>query len=213
MIIDDDKADDVITPEGVVPFAISRAQAEQKFKQWLDSLWFAPTLLKMESHLKQFSGIYRPYWTYDAHTISHWSGERGDYYWVTETYTVVENGQNVTKTRQVRHTRWSFCSGVYQDFFDDVLVRAGKTEDRSRNYDLNGLKRYSPEYLSGFGAERYSISCEDGWRSAKTIDDSIYGSVRGEIGGDEQRVQGINTAYNGITYNTSAPVWINSYSI
>ena len=213
MITDDDKVDDVITPEGVVPFAISRAQAETKFAQWLAALWFAPGALNGESHLKQFQGIYRPYWTYDAHTMSHWTGERGDYYYVTETYTTVENGQNVTKTREVRHTRWSFCSGVYQDFFDDVLVRAGKTDDRSRDYDLKGLKHYSPEYLSGFGAERYSISVEDGWQAAKkTIDGSIYNSVRWEIGGDEQRVQGINTAYSGITYkHILLPVWINSY--
>jgi predicted RNA-binding Zn-ribbon protein involved in translation (DUF1610 family) len=213
MITDDDKADDVITPEGVVPFAITRAQAESKFIQWMASLWFAPEALKSESHLKQFQGIYRPYWTYDAHTMSHWTGERGVYYYVTETYTAVENGQNVTRTREVRHTRWTPCSGVYQDFFDDVLVRAGKTEDRSKDYDLKGVRHYESEYLSGFGAERYSLSVEDGWQTAKkAIDGSIYNSVRGQIGGDEQRVQGVQTAYSGITYkHILLPVWINSY--
>ena len=215
MITDDDATvgQEVITPEAVVAFAITRQQAENKFTQWLSALWFAPSALKSESHLKQFQGIYRPYWTYDSHTMSHWAGERGDYYYVTETYTEIENGQQVTRTRQVRHTRWSFCSGVYQDFFDDVLVRAGKTVDRSREYDLKALKHYGPEYLSGFGAERYSISVEDGWTEAKkVIDGSIYKSVCGQIGGDEQRVQQINTAYSGITYkHILLPVWINSY--
>ena len=215
MITDDDKAPgkEVITPEAVMPFAITRKQAEGKFTEWLSSLWFAPGLLKSDSHLKEFQGIYKPFWTYDSHTVSDWAGERGDYYYVTETYTEVENGQQVTKTRQVRHTRWSFCSGVYQDFFDDVLVAAGKTEDKSKDYDLKVLKPYEPEYLSGFGAERYALSLEDGWqRAKKVIDDSIYGSVCTQIGGDEQRVKQITTAYNGIMYkHILLPIWINSY--
>src|SRR5437773_880667 len=78
MLTDDDKVDDVITPEGVVAFAISRPQAENIFTKWLAALWFAPSALTSESHLKQFQGIYRPYWTYDSHTMSHWTGERGD---------------------------------------------------------------------------------------------------------------------------------------
>ncbi len=215
MITDDDKAagQEVITPEGLIPFAITRQQAEGKFTAWLDSLWFAPGTLKGAAHLKQFQGIYRPYWTYDSHTVSDWAGERGDYYYVTETYTEMENGQQVTKTREVRHTRWTPCSGIYQDFFDDVLVRAGKMDDKSKDFDLKAMKHYTPEYLSGFGAERYSVSLEDGWTAAKKIiDNSIYGSVCKEIGGDEQQVRRISTAYNGITYkHILLPVWINAY--
>ena len=64
----------MITPEGLIPFQITRQQAEAKFTQWLSSLWFAPGTLKHESHLKQFQGVYRPYWTYDSHTMSNWSG-------------------------------------------------------------------------------------------------------------------------------------------
>jgi hypothetical protein len=133
---------------------------------------------------------------------------------VTETYTTQENGQTVTRTRQVRHTRWSYVSGVHSDFFDDVLIPAGKTLDRSGAFELKkGLKHYSPEFLSGFGAERYSVSCDDGWKAAKkTIDASIYSSVQREIGGDEQRVEGIQTAYSGITYkHILLPIWINTY--
>ena len=30
--------------------------------------------------------IYLPFWTYDTNTTSYYTGERGDYYYVTETY-------------------------------------------------------------------------------------------------------------------------------
>lgn len=205
--------EEVIAPEALVPFQVTAAQAQEAFRKWIRALWFAPNALKQESHLKQLQGVYRPYWTYDARTVSHWTGERGDYYYTTETYTTVENGKTVTKTRQVRHTRWTYVSGVYSEFFDDVLIAAGKTMDFSTTYQLAGLKPYSAEYLSGLSAERYVVSCEEGWGQAKkVIADEIHSAVLGEIGGDEQRVHSINTAYNGITYkHILLPLWLSSY--
>ena len=215
MIADDDKTatSDVITPEGLVPFKITLQQATQKFHDWIASLWFAPSALTSSTNLKQFMGVYRPYWTYDSHTQSNWHGQRGTYYYTTETYTETENGQSVTKTRQVQHTAWSSCSGIHADFFDDVLIQAGKTQNRSGHFNLKELRHYSMEYLSGFGAERYSVSVDDGWKSAKkVIDQNIYNSVLHEIGGDEQRVDTINTAYSGITYkHILLPIWVNAY--
>ena len=158
-------------------------------------------------------GIYRPFWTYDAHTASHWTGERGDYYYVTESYTTVENGKAVERTRQVRKTRWTFVSGLHNDIFDDVLIRAGQDTDLPTAYQLSGLKHYAPEYLSGFAAERYTVSCEDGWRQAKEIIAAeLQNRVRREIGGDEQRVLSVDTAYSGITYkHILLPLWVSSY--
>lgn len=217
-LLTDDQAagpasDDVIAPEALVPFHITAAQAQEAFRKWISALWFAPNTLKQENHLRQLQGVYRPYWTYDAHTVSHWTGERGDYYYVTEEYTEYENGKPVTRTRQVRRTRWTFVSGVYTEFFDDVLIPAGKTLDFASTYRLSALKPYAPEYLSGLGAERYVVSCEEGWGKAKEeIADAIYSTVRAQIGGDEQRVHSVNTAYSGITYkHILLPLWLSSY--
>jgi hypothetical protein len=43
---------------------------------------------------------------FDEHFQSSYTGQRGDDYWTTETYTTTENGRSVTRTRQVRRTRW-----------------------------------------------------------------------------------------------------------
>jgi len=217
LLMDDQPAaadgEEVIAPEALVPFLVSAEQAQGAFRKWIASLWFAPNALKRESHLKQLQGVYRPFWTYDAHTVSHWTGERGDYYYVTEHYTTTENGKTVTRTRQVRHTRWTFVSGVYANFFDDVLIAAGKVIDFATTYNLGGLKPYLAEYLSGFVAERYVVSCEDGWvRAKEVIAGEIHSAVRDRIGGDEQRVHSINTAYSGITYkHILLPLWLSSY--
>jgi hypothetical protein len=205
--------DDVITPEALVPFAITAAQAQDLFKKWIRSRWFAPGRLKTETNLRQLQGVYRPYWTYDSHTVSHWTGERGDYYYTTESYTTTENGKTVTRTRQVRHTRWTPVSGIHADFFDDVLIFAGNKTDHPTTYRLGELKHYAPDFLSGLTAERYVVSCEDGWQQAKeVIEEHIHEDVEGEIGGDEQRVHSIDTAYRGVTYkHILLPLWLSCY--
>jgi len=216
LITGDDKPasdNDIVTPEAILPFSVSRDQATGAFKKWIHSLWFAPNAIKNESRQRQMQGVYRPFWTYDSHTVSHWTGERGDYYYTTEHYTTQENGKTVTRTRQVRHTRWSYVSGVYSEFFDDVLISAGHKTDFPTSWTLSGLVPYSPQYLSGFQAERYEVQCEDGWVAAKVvIQDGIHSAVRGEIGGDEQRVSSINTAYDHITYkHILLPLWLSCY--
>ena len=46
-----------------------------------------PGDLKKMAELAQISGIYLPFWTYDANTQSWWEADAGYYYYVTETYT------------------------------------------------------------------------------------------------------------------------------
>jgi DNA-directed RNA polymerase subunit RPC12/RpoP len=212
---DDDKAEDsdVIAPEAVLPFAVGKVQAQQSFKQWISSRWFAPSALKNENNLGQFQGVYRPFWTFDSHTVSHWTGERGDAYYVSESYTAMENGKSVTRTRQVRKIRWRYVSGVYREFFDDVLISAGQKTDFPTQYRLSGLKPFTPEFLSGFVAERYVVQVEQGWGNAKeVIADEIRSGIRGQIGGDEQRIHSCDTAYSGITYkHILLPLWLNTY--
>ena len=216
MVVEDnegEKDDDVITPEALAPFKITEQQAGKLFSDWIAKRWFAPSALKHESHAKQLHGVYRPFWTYDTNTVSHWTGERGDYYYTTESYTAQEDGKTVTRTREVRHTRWTFVSGIYEEFFDDVLIEAAKEPKYPTTYELNALVPYKPDYLSGFGAERYTVSCEEGWGEAKEeIAGSIHSAVRQRIGGDEQRVLGISTAYSGITFkHILLPLWISCY--
>ena len=70
--------------------------------------------------------MYVPYWTFDANVASQWHAERGWHYYVTETYQETVDGQTVTKTREVQHTRWEPASGYRRDHYDDILVCASK---------------------------------------------------------------------------------------
>ena len=93
---------------------------------------------------ERIQGIYVPYWTYDAHADTHYRGQRGTYYYVTQSYTATVNGKSVMRTRQVRKTRWRNVSGHVADNFDDVLVLASKSmpeklADALEPWDLKSL--------------------------------------------------------------------------
>lgn len=209
----------LIPPKSLLPFKIARDRAQELFRGWIRRRWFAPNQLKRYARQDaNITGMYVPYWTYDCNTKTWYAGERGDDYWVTESYTATENGKRVTRTRRVRRTRWTPASGLVFNDFDDLLVLASESlprvyVDRLEPWDLPELVSYADEYLSGFRAERYQIGLEQGFERAK---DAMAGPIRsticGDIGGDHQRVHSSRTQYDQITFkHLLLPVWISAY--
>ncbi len=209
----------LIKPRSLLPFAVTRDRGRELFKKWLASLWFAPSKLKQYARKEgKLNGVYVPYWTYDADTTSHYTGQRGDHYWVTQTYTVRVNGKTQTRTRQVRKTRWTYASGTVWRSFDDVLVLASGSLPRSMTerlepWDLHNLTAFDEAYLAGFRAETYQVDLEGGFVKAKDIMAGVIrGDVRSDIGGDEQRIHSVKTRHDHITFkHLLLPIWISAY--
>lgn len=211
----------VIRPRSLLPFQIEDKEAMTLFRQWIGRLWFAPNKVKRyaRAHQARLNGVYVPYWTYDAHTISYYTGQRGDDYYVTEHYTTTENGRSVRRSRQVRKTRWRSVSGNVFCNFDDVLVLGSRSlpEKYTRKlepWDLESLVPYDQNYLAGFRAEAYQVSLEEGFTEAKALmDPTIRRAVERDIGGDHQRIRSLDTQYNRPTFkHILLPVWISAYS-
>jgi hypothetical protein len=212
-------ADPMVAPEAVLPFGVSQPQANSAIKQWLSSRWFAPNALKRLASQESISGVYIPFWTYDSQTESSYTGERGEHYYVTETYTEQDQqGNTVTRTRQVQRTRWYPASGWVRRAFDDILIPATQSVSRQRlaalePWDLQLLNPYEPAYLSGYKAQRYQVELPAGFEEAKQVMAGVIDSdVRSDIGGDEQQVHQIDTAYSNITFkHILLPVYLAAY--
>ncbi|MEA2733611.1 MAG: hypothetical protein QOE14_62 [Humisphaera sp.] len=207
-----------IKPKSLLPFRVTQAEAGNSFRQWIGSLWFAPGELKRRAERAQIAGVYIPCWTYDCGTTSDYTGQRGDDYWDTQTYSSFENGRSVTRTRQVRRTRWWPVSGTVSNDFDDVLVLASRSlpggyAEALEPWDLKDLVPYRNEYLSGFVAESYQIGLPEGFEVAKQImDGPIRATVARDIGGDHQRIRSLDTRYFNVTFKHALlPVWISAY--
>lgn len=208
-----------IRPKALLPFRITKGEAVAAFQRWLSNLWFAPEALKHFAQLeKGMQGIYLPYWTYDSDATSFYRGERGVDYWTTETYTVREGGRIVTKTRQVKRTRWYPASGTVWNHFDDILIPATdhlppSFLDALEPWDLDQLTPYDERFLAGFRVASYSVTLPEGFSRAKEImGETIRETVRRDIGGDHQRIHAIKTQYDRITFkHILLPVWLNTY--
>ncbi|MFD0559809.1 hypothetical protein FB566_0461 [Stackebrandtia endophytica] len=217
-LVADTSEDHQIAPEAVLPFALDRSAARDALRTWVKSRWFAPNRLKKVTEAESTKSTYVPHWTYDSHTTSQYQGERGDYYYVTETYTVTVNGNTETRTRQVRKIRWSPAAGRVSRFFDDVLVIGSRhvTHEQLSELEpwpLNHAQPYQPTYLAGHHTLRYDVEPEAGFEVAKQkMAKVIDGDCRRDIGGDQQRVHQVNTAHAKTTYKLMLlPVWICCY--
>jgi len=215
LILEDSEVRNMIKPEAVLPFKIDKKQAIEKFRTWIKKLWFAPNDLKKYYTTEKISGCYMPYWTFDTNTFSYYEGQRGEYYYVTETYT---NSSGKTETKNVRKIRWYSVDGNINHYFDDVPVCATKSLpllyiEKLEPWNFNNLKPFNPSYLQGFDSETYTVDVKEGFARAKSrMDATIRGLVKNDIGGDEQRVSKIDTQYNDIKYKLIfLPIWISAY--
>lgn len=211
--------EEIIRPETLLPFKVDRRSATDKFKAWLKKRWLSPNNLKLLAKHEKINGVYIPFWTYDADTHSFYTAEKGTYYYVTETvYVTDSNGKRRTEHRRVRKTCWSFTSGSFRHFFNDILVCASKPDGKNlirrlEPFHLQELVPYKNEYLLGFMAEKYSIGLQQGFDEAKSIIHSeMYRMIRGQIIADEVRNLHIKTSYNNVTFkHILLPVWISAY--
>lgn len=205
-------------PDGVVPCTLDRAAASEAFRAWVRSRWFAPNALKKVAATETLQGTYLPHWTYDAHTVSDYRGERGDYYYVTVTDTRVVDGRTETTTRQERRTRWSSASGTVSRDFVDVLTPATRALPRESldelcPWDLVRAQPFTPPFLSGFTSPRYDVDVDTGFQdAARQMAPVIEDDCEDDIGGDEQRVHEVATTYSDRAFRQLLlPVWLGSY--
>lgn len=212
-------ADPHLAPAALLPFQIQKSQATPLVQQWLGSLWFAPSGLQRLAQQDAVNGVYVPFFTYDATTVTTYSGNRGDYYYTTEYFMEADaQGRQVQRQRQVRHTRWTPCGGRVQNGFDDILICASRAVQRDKirdadPWDLENLVPYEPGFLAGFKAQRYQIELNEGFESAKQIMiPSIDNTIRRDIGGDEQQIGSRDVRYFNVTFkHILLPLWIGAY--
>ena len=205
-----------IEPKSLLPFAITADEAKTYYKKWLKRLWFAPNKLKrFAKQERQLNGIYVPYWTFDCAAHTEYSGERGDVYYVRQRVRVKTNNGWVTREQSVPKIRWSRARGRVNNHFDDTLVYASdtlspKVANELEPWDLNSLRPYQTEFLSGFRSELYQTELDDGFKIAqKRIHPAIVTSVRRDIGGDQQRIRKLQTQYEKVSFkHLLLPYWI-----
>lgn len=208
IVIQPRAASPMIAPSGVVPFAVGHRDAIQATQAWLRRRWdfddwqamTAKGNLQSLARIKQQPiGLYLPFWTYDAQTVSDYTGRKGH-----------ESG---------KQTHWSTVSGQVSHRFDDVMVVASKACNRDRldelwsSVSMDDVAPYDPQYLAGFRAQRYQVPILEGFERAKEyMERKIRALIRKEIGGDKQDISQLVINHDQVSFkHVLLPVWLLSY--
>ncbi|MEZ4874438.1 MAG: DNA helicase PriA [Flavobacteriaceae bacterium] len=219
LVIEDAQKEEWILPGAVLPFQIDQKKAHQIFQKWVKGLWWAPNKLKKASLDPQNTkGLYSPYWTFDAQLFANYTGQRGDYYYVSVPYTTTVNGKTVTQMRQERRTRWTPASGSISGFVDDTLIKASKQKSgtippKVARWNLKELKPFDSSYLAGFVTEKYTIPLKEGHlESTKEARKIAERWACRDIGGDTQRISSLDMKLSDETFkHILLPVYVSAY--
>ena len=201
-----DNDENIMAPQGVVPFEVSNEKAGTMFSNWLKGRFFAPKAAKESCKPENFQGLYLPYWTYDTNTTSSYNAKLGF---------DKRQGDKVI-------TDWRNYSGIYQEFIDDEVVYASKkTKNQFINnvsvFDFSKLRPYDPQFISGFVAERYTVGLDEGWDMAKVtirrkLESHLSEKLRRQHHADRVSDLKMSTSYDDITFKyILAPIWIANY--
>jgi predicted RNA-binding Zn-ribbon protein involved in translation (DUF1610 family) len=196
--------------DGVLPFLVDHQRAAECLRAWVQSMWFAPNEFKKRGVEGKFQGVYEPYWTFDFQTYTRFAGQRGDHYYVT-----VGSGKD---ERKERRTSWSFRSGDFHRFFDDLLCFASTglptwMTQKLEPWPLEKCQPFNQQFLAGFLARTYDIPLDAGLKEARVrAEAALNADVHKRIGGDEQQIDKIQTQYNAVTYkHLLLPLWLLVY--
>jgi DNA-directed RNA polymerase subunit RPC12/RpoP len=195
-----------IRPESVVAFKISLGAARARWKTWIGKGWFRPRALKDLAAVEALKGVYLPFWTYDTDTWSRWTAMAGYHYTV-----------RVGKTTVVR-TRWVPAAGERRGTYDDVLICASRGADlrlleKAYPYRLAEAQPYRSEFLSGWGAEEYSVDLREGWnRALLQVNEEERRRCSRDVPGQTQMDLRVWTQHANVTWkHVLLPLWIAAY--
>jgi predicted RNA-binding Zn-ribbon protein involved in translation (DUF1610 family) len=163
-VIQREAPQEVLRPRFLIPFQIEAQACHDFVREWLGSSWMTPGALRQMARVAEFTGLYLPFWTFDAVNRADWKAQVG--HTTTERY--YSNGKWRTRTKTV----WKWESGQVQLTHDDLLTPGtARLSDillnRLRNYDLQALAPYEPKYLAGFQAQAYDVPLETAWETAR----------------------------------------------
>ena len=161
-----DAADDQLRPRFLIPFKIQPDDTKARARVWLGQGWYHPDELSRSALLEHFSGVYLPFWTFDARIVAAWRAEVG--YEHQERY--YDSGDKSWKTRTV--IRWRWEDGRVTVTVDDLPVAgtsrvSGRLLERLQPFDLAGLVAYNPDFLAGWQAQAYDVPLPQAWETGK----------------------------------------------
>lgn len=188
----------------LIPFSLSGAQAEERFRVWRKSRRLAPRFFVRGTNHRSPTPIYLPFWSFSTGTRSTYTAERGDDSTSNTTNTRTDSdGNTETYTESTTVTNYHAVDGTHEQIFEALHVSASGRFDaalleKSAGFDLSALTTRFPEYTRGCVLAAPDLSFSQGWENGRTrIGLLLKIAITRKIGGNSVRDLKIRTDYAG----------------
>ncbi len=143
-----------LAPAKVVPFTISKEQAQEAFKKWCKKGLLTPRDFMTADRIKNITGLYVPFWLYDMNG-------RG------------EAEATCTRVRTYSDADWIYTETKYYNVYRKADLNYSRVPcdasrkmedgmmDKLEPYQYDNLKDFNMPYLAGYIAEKYDFTDED----------------------------------------------------
>ncbi len=195
-------------PDMIIPFATTREQAEQAFKEYCKRKILLPNGFSSKAQIQNITPLYVPYWLKSGSVNAYLEAE----------------GKKVRtwRTGDVQHTNTKIYKVIRQA--DMVFVRVpcdgSKRIDDSlmesiEPFNYQEIKPFSMSYLSGCAAEKYDVAAA---QAEERIDQRVAEAALSVLKSDMKGYSSITEQRRNVTYTNKAtvyallPVWFLNYT-
>lgn len=202
-----DRLSGSLAPAKVIPFSISKEQAQEAFKKWCRKGLLTPKDFMTADRIKNITGLYVPFWLYDING-------RG------------EAEATCTRVRTYTAGDWIYTETKYYNVYRKVDLNYSRIPcdssqkmddgmmDKLEPYLYNNLKDFNMPYLAGYIAEKYDFTDKQMLpRIKERVGSYVDGYIRSTISGYSSVMfnrKDINIRKKHTDY-TLMPVWMVCY--
>lgn len=172
-----------LAPDKVIPFSISKQEAQTAFKKWCKNGLLSPAGFMTADRIESITGLYVPFWLFDLHHD-------------------IEVRANGTKVRTYKRGDYLYTETQHYDVYRGIVLNYVKIPvdasekmndelmDKLEPFPYEQLKEFKAPYLSGYIAEKYNYS-----------DGQSYPRARGKVDGYiESYIRSTMSGYATVTY-------------
>ncbi|MBR6020000.1 MAG: hypothetical protein IK055_07285 [Lachnospiraceae bacterium] len=151
-----ERLQDYLEPEYIIPFKVTREQAESIIRKRLQSGFFIPKGIR-NFKTDRLRGIYIPYWLFDVYC----------------------SDEQLWRSKEGRNEVFSYCAGDCT--FHHLTAEASRrfNDDYSMKlepYRSEELKKFDAAYLSGFYSDRFDVGKKEAREYAEKRVHELYNS-------------------------------------
>ena len=168
---------DMLRPDLVIPFKISKKDAQDALKAFYKGKKLLPSVFQQQNRIESIRGIYVPYWLFDCET--HASIQ----YKATRVRTWSDNDYNYTKTDYYRLFREG--GAKFERLPADASTKMDDAYMESiEPYNYKDATDFNMAYLSGYFADKYDVDSDTAkQRADQRIRSSIISLFQGTTSG------------------------------